>query len=158
MFVDVAFAIDLPASLAVPADAIVDTGLRKTLFVDRGNGFFEPRQVETGWRIGDQVEVTKGLMPGERIVISGTFLIDSESRMKAAAAGRVRRRSDRTRSAAWTWTRSAAAAAGRTSEYKGTTYYFCSDDCKQKFDKEPGQVRDEVRIQNLGQDVRIPDP
>jgi len=43
---------------------------------------YEPRQVETGGRIGDEVEVTRGLTAGERIVISGTFFIDSESRMK----------------------------------------------------------------------------
>ena len=61
MFVDVEFPVDLPATLVVPADAIVDSGLRKTVFVDRGNGYFEPRLVETGWRIGDDVEVTKGL-------------------------------------------------------------------------------------------------
>ena len=83
MFVDVEFPVDVPAALVVPADAIVDSGLRKTVFVDCGNGSFEPRLVETGWRAGDDVEVTKGLMPGERIVVSGTFFIDSESRMKA---------------------------------------------------------------------------
>jgi membrane fusion protein, copper/silver efflux system len=83
MFVDVEFPVDLPAMLVVPGEAIVDSGLRKTVFVDRGNGDFEPRMVETGRRIGDDVEVTKGLMPGERIVISGTFFVDSESRMKA---------------------------------------------------------------------------
>jgi membrane fusion protein, copper/silver efflux system len=83
MFVDVEFPFDLPPTLVVPADAIVDSGLRKTVFVDRGNGSFEPRRVETGWRIGDDVEVTKGLAAGERIVISGTFFVDSESRMKA---------------------------------------------------------------------------
>ena len=83
MFVDVEFPFDLPPALVVPADAIVDSGLRKTVFVDRGNGYFEPRLVETGWRIGDDVEVTKGLAAGERIVISGTFFVDSESRMKA---------------------------------------------------------------------------
>jgi membrane fusion protein, copper/silver efflux system len=83
MFVDVEFPVHLPATLLVPADAIVDSGLRKTVFVDCGNGHFEPRLVETGWRIGDDVEVTKGLMAGERIVISGTFFVDSESRMKA---------------------------------------------------------------------------
>jgi membrane fusion protein, copper/silver efflux system len=83
MFVDVEFPVDLPATLVVPADAIVDTGLRKTVFVDRGNGHFEPRLVETGWRSGDDVEVTKGLEPGESIVVSGTFFVDSESRMKA---------------------------------------------------------------------------
>jgi RND family efflux transporter MFP subunit len=82
MFVDVEFPVDLPETLVVPADAIVDSGLRKTVFVERGNGSFEPRLVETGWRFDDVVEVTKGLMPGERIVISGTFLLDSESRMK----------------------------------------------------------------------------
>jgi membrane fusion protein, copper/silver efflux system len=83
MFVDVEFPVDVPATVVVPADAIVDSGLRKTAFVDCGNGYFEPRLVETGWRFGDDVEVTKGLTPGERIVISGTFFIDSESRMHA---------------------------------------------------------------------------
>jgi Cu(I)/Ag(I) efflux system membrane fusion protein len=87
MFVDVEFPIDVPPTLVVPADAIVDSGLRKTVFVDCGNGYFEPRLVETGSRLGDDVEVTKGLMPGERIVISGTFFIDSESRMKGATRG-----------------------------------------------------------------------
>jgi Cu(I)/Ag(I) efflux system membrane fusion protein len=84
MFVDVEFPVDLPPTLVVPADAIVDSGLHKTVFVDRGHGYFETRLVETGWRTPDEVEVTKGLMPGERIVISGTFFVDSESRMKAA--------------------------------------------------------------------------
>jgi membrane fusion protein, copper/silver efflux system len=83
MFVDVEFPVDLPPTLVIPADAIVDSGLRKTVFVDCGDGDFEPRLVETGWRLGDDVEVTKGLMAGERIVISGTFFVDSESRMKA---------------------------------------------------------------------------
>jgi Cu(I)/Ag(I) efflux system membrane fusion protein len=85
MFVDVEFPVRFPAALVVPADAIVDSGVRKTVFVDRGNGYFEPRLVETGSRMDGDVEVTKGLAPGERIVISGTFLVDSESRMKAAA-------------------------------------------------------------------------
>jgi membrane fusion protein, copper/silver efflux system len=83
MFVDVEFPVDLPPALVVPADAIVDSGLRKTVFVECGNGHFEPRLVETGARLGDDVQVTKGLTAGERIVISGTFFVDSESRMKA---------------------------------------------------------------------------
>ncbi len=138
MFVDVAFSIEMPASLAVPSDAIVDTGLRKTLFVDRGNGFFEPRQVETGWRIGDQVEITKGLMPGERIVISGTFLIDSESRMKSAAQG-VLGAAAKDPVCGMDVDQKRAMAAGRKSEYKGTTYYFCAEDCKKQFDAEPAK-------------------
>jgi RND family efflux transporter MFP subunit len=83
MFVDVEFPVGNSRALVVPADAIVDSGLRKTVFVECGDGYFEPRLVETGSRIGDDVEVTKGLAAGERIVISGTFFIDSESRMKA---------------------------------------------------------------------------
>jgi membrane fusion protein, copper/silver efflux system len=84
MFVDVEFPVNLPPTLIVPADAIVDSGLHKTVFVERGTGNFVPCVVETGWRIGGDVQVTKGLTEGERIVISGTFLVDSESRMKAA--------------------------------------------------------------------------
>ncbi len=83
MFVDVEFPVAVPPTLVVPADAIVDSGLRKTVFVECGDGYFEPRLIETGSHIGDDVEVTKGLVAGERIVISGTFFIDSESRMKA---------------------------------------------------------------------------
>ena len=55
--------------------------------MDTGNGIFEPRRVETGWRLGRRIEITGGLMPGEKVLISGNFLIDSESRMKTAAAG-----------------------------------------------------------------------
>jgi membrane fusion protein, copper/silver efflux system len=84
MFVDVEFPVDFPPTLIVPAEAIVDSGLSKTVFVECGEGNFVPRMVETGWRIGGDVQVTKGLTAGERIVISGTFLVDSESRMKAA--------------------------------------------------------------------------
>jgi membrane fusion protein, copper/silver efflux system len=87
MFVDVEFPITMPATLSVPSEAVLDSGIKKTVFVDRGNGFFEPRTVETGWRLGERTEITKGLMAGERIVVSGNFLIDSESRMKQAAAG-----------------------------------------------------------------------
>ena len=138
MFADVEFEIDLPPSLVVPADAIVDSGLRKTVFVDRGGGFFEPRQVETGWRLTDQVEIVKGLMPGERIVISGTFLIDSESRMKAAAQG-VYGAPATDPVCGMEVDQKRAAAAGRTSEYKGATYYFCAEDCKKQFDAEPAK-------------------
>jgi len=85
MFVDVELRFALPpTTLVVPADAIVDSGLRKTVFVDRGNGSFEPRLVETGRHFGDDVEVTRGLAERERIVVSGTFFVDSESRIKAA--------------------------------------------------------------------------
>jgi membrane fusion protein, copper/silver efflux system len=84
MFVDVEFQISLPSAMTVPASAVLDSGRKKTVFVALGDGFFEPRSVVTGWRFGDRVEIVEGLMPGEQIVISGNFLIDSESRMKLA--------------------------------------------------------------------------
>ncbi len=87
MFVDVELPVKVPPAISVPSEAVLDTGMKKTVFVDRGNGYFEPREVETGWRLGNRIEITKGLSPGERIVTSGTFLIDSESRMELAAAG-----------------------------------------------------------------------
>jgi len=87
MFVDVEFSVSMPARMTVPAEAVLDTGLRKTVFVDRGNGYLEPRQVEIGERIGDRIEITKGLTPTERIVVSGNFLIDSESQLKSSASG-----------------------------------------------------------------------
>ena len=61
MFVDVELPVQMPPALTVPADAILDSGLTKTVFVDRGNGFFEPRQVKTGWRLGNRVEILQGL-------------------------------------------------------------------------------------------------
>jgi Cu(I)/Ag(I) efflux system membrane fusion protein len=144
MFVDVEFPVELPTTLVVPADAIVDSGLRKTVFVDRGNGYFEPRQVETGWRIGDQTEVVRGLMAGERIVISGTFLIDSESRMRAAARGNFGAAAatkpvveGKDPVCGMQVSVEEAVAAGRTSEHRGRTYYFCSDGCRETFEKAP---------------------
>lgn len=87
MYVDVEFQVAMPQRVTVPAEAVLDSGLKKTVFVDRGNGYVEPRQVEIGERIGDRVEIRKGLQAGERIVTSGNFLIDSESQLKSAASG-----------------------------------------------------------------------
>jgi membrane fusion protein, copper/silver efflux system len=87
MFVNVNLEVALPDAIAVPADAVIDSGLAKTVFVERGEGSFEPRKVETGWRDGDLVAITAGLSPGERIAISGAFFLDSETRMKAPAFG-----------------------------------------------------------------------
>jgi RND family efflux transporter MFP subunit len=83
-FVDVLMQIGAGRRLTVPAEAVLDSGTAKTVFLDRGNGLFEPRQVETGQRIGDRVEVVKGLRPGERIVTSAAFLLNSETQMKSA--------------------------------------------------------------------------
>ncbi len=84
MIVDVEFLTTLSPAMTVPASAVLDSGRRQTVFAALENGFFEPRTVTTGWRFGDRVEIVEGLIPGEQIVISGNFLIDSESRMKLA--------------------------------------------------------------------------
>jgi RND family efflux transporter MFP subunit len=84
MFVDVLIEAGGGRRLTVPSEAVLDSGVTKTVFLDRGNGFFEPRQVETGERIADRVEILKGLQPGKRIVISAAFLLNSESQMKSA--------------------------------------------------------------------------
>jgi YHS domain-containing protein len=127
----------MPPAITVTADAVIDSGLRKTVFVDRGNGNFEPRRVETGWRLGDRVEVVRGLMEGERIVAAATFLLDSESRMKVAAAGSVHRETDLV--CGMEVDGDQAGRAGRTSVHEGVAYFFCSDHCKKQFDKEPGK-------------------
>jgi YHS domain-containing protein len=133
MYVDVELPIKFSPTLTVPADAVLDSGLRKTVFVDRGNGFFEPRTVETGWRSGDEVQICGGLMPDERVVVSGNFLLDSESRMKQAAAG-SRGASATDPVCGMEVEEASAKAANRLSEHGGTTYCFRSEGCKQKFE------------------------
>jgi membrane fusion protein, copper/silver efflux system len=136
MFVDVELPVTSPPAIVVPADAVLDSGLRKTVFVDRGNGLFEPREVETGWRFANRVEIVKGLEPGERIVVSGNFLIDSESRMELAAAGMTGTiEKDPVCGASVSVKK--ALTERRTSIHQGKTYYFSSADCKEKFDRDP---------------------
>jgi len=72
--------------LRVPVDAILDSGTRKIAFVDVGKGYFEPREVKTGLASGDRVEVLEGLALGESVVSGAAFLVDSESRLRAAVA------------------------------------------------------------------------
>ncbi len=87
MFVDVEFPLASSRQLTVPVDAVLDAGERQTVFVDRGDGYLEPRQVEIGDRLDDRVVILTGLKEGERIVTSANFLIDSESQLKSALAG-----------------------------------------------------------------------
>jgi len=82
MFVDVQLELPYQATLTVPRDAIIGSGLRNSVFVERTAGVFEPREVKMGRRLGDRVEIVDGLAAGERIVVSGTFLLDSDSRMR----------------------------------------------------------------------------
>ncbi len=137
MFVDVELDVQRAPAITVPADAVFDSGLRKTVFVDRGGGTFEPRRVETGWRFGDRVEVTRGLMEGERVVAAANFLLNSESRMTAASAGLLNPELDPV--CGMEVDAKKVAAAGRSATHEGHTYYFCSDECKKKFEAGPAQ-------------------
>ena len=136
MFVDVELPVELPASTSVPVDAIIDSGARKTVFVERAPGDFEPRSVETGWRFGDQVEVVRGLAPGDRIVVSGTFLVDSESRLRSAAAG-VYGAPVKDPVCGMDVDEAKARAAGKTLHRHGKEWFFCSDACRGNFEKSP---------------------
>ncbi len=72
------------SALFVPRDAVVDTGSERHVFVDAGGGTLVPRTVTTGRASGERIEVTSGLRAGERVVSGATFLVDSESRLRAA--------------------------------------------------------------------------
>jgi Cu(I)/Ag(I) efflux system membrane fusion protein len=87
MLVDVELPVRLPPAITVPLDALVDSGARARVYIEHGEGIFEPREVETGWRLGERVEILQGVQPGERVVVEATFLVDSESRLKTPASG-----------------------------------------------------------------------
>jgi membrane fusion protein, copper/silver efflux system len=142
MFVDVEMQVKMPAAVTVAAEALLDSGRTKTVFVDREGGVYEPRRVETGWRLGDRVQILKGLEPGERVVVSGNFLLDSESRMnvaQVAAPPAV----------------AAPAAAGKDPvcgmevdtkspgaiklQAGARIHYFCSEKCKKDFETDPAK-------------------
>jgi len=84
LFGDMQFGVTATRRLTVPQSAVLDSGLRQIVFVDRGEGNLETRDVHTGARFGDAVEILQGLKAGERIVISGNFLIDSESQLRSS--------------------------------------------------------------------------
>jgi Cu(I)/Ag(I) efflux system membrane fusion protein len=73
--------------IAVPENAIIDSGIRKAVIVDKGEGRFEPREVKTGARGDGYVEIKEGVSEADKVVIAANFLIDAESNLKAALQG-----------------------------------------------------------------------
>jgi YHS domain-containing protein len=153
MLVDVEFPAHLPAAVTVPVDALVDSGTRTSVYVEHGEGVFEPREVETGRRSDDQVEILHGVQPGERVVVAAAFLVDSESRLRAPEP-----RTPPTRITDGPAARpnsmatakivrdpvcgmvvdpSVAAASGNSLEDHGKKFYFCSPEHKRAFQKDP---------------------
>ena len=151
MYVNVELETHSPDALTVPLDALLDSGLTKRVYVDRGNGAFEARKVETGRRAGDRVEVVSGLATGERVVVSGTFLLDSESHLKSpqrsVAANQMQSSMPASSptpeapvkdpSCGMEVNPAESVASGNTESYQGKTYYFCSRSCRDKFHGAP---------------------
>ena len=157
MFVDVELPMTQPAGLTVPVDAVIDSGKEQRVYVERSAGVFEPRDVEVGWRFGDRAGIVKGLSEGERVVSSGTFLVDSESRLKSVQVAPVAPKEEpqkkptpksntgtavsansvKDAACGMTIDKAKAIAEGHTISRDGVAYYFCSDRCKKKFSEQP---------------------
>ena len=84
MFANVELEAPLGLSTLVPADAVVDSGRRQLVFVAEGDGYFLPRDVRVGHRLGDRVQILEGLEEGEQVAASATFFLDSESQLRAS--------------------------------------------------------------------------
>lgn len=89
MYVDLVVESPLGMRLSIPEDAVLDTGESRIVFVDKGRGVFEKREVTAGQRVDGLVEILGGLKAGEKVVSSGTFLIDSESKLKSTGGGHI---------------------------------------------------------------------
>ena len=84
--------VELPVSakgavVTVPVSAVIDSGTRQIVLLEKGEGRFEPREVKLGARSDTSIEVIEGVKEGERVVIAANFLIDAESNLKAAVGG-----------------------------------------------------------------------
>ncbi len=84
MFANVVLQIPRGKRLVVPRTAVLDSGTEQVVFIDRGQGMFEPRKVKVGLRTRDTYEILEGITSGEMVVTRGNFLVDSESNLKAA--------------------------------------------------------------------------
>jgi RND family efflux transporter MFP subunit len=160
MFVDVELPFTMAKAISVPKEAVLDSGTRKVVYVRTGEGTFEPRRVETGWREGDRVEIVSGLEEGEEVVTSGNFLLDSESRMRASGdeetpqgeAAAHAGHDHATPAAAnaaqaidpicgMTVDPAKARAAGLVSQSPEGEIFFCNPMCKKKYDEEKAAAK-----------------
>ncbi|CDM59865.1 efflux RND transporter periplasmic adaptor subunit [Rhizobium favelukesii] len=85
MYADVGIEAGAPNPVvAVPNSAVIDTGDRRVVFIDKGDGQFEPKDVTLGVRGEDQTEITKGIAAGDKVVVAANFLLDAESNLNSA--------------------------------------------------------------------------
>lgn len=136
MFVDVELPLSTPEMLSIPVEAVIDTGLKKTVFLHKGKGVFVPREITTGQTYGTRIHILSGLSEGDEIAVSGTFLLDSESRMRMAASGMSGSSSPDPVCGMYV-DEEKSRSRGLVRESGGKTYYFCSDECLKKFQQVP---------------------
>lgn len=87
MFVNTTVKVAMGSSIAVPVNAVVDTGKRRVVWVETKPGLFQQRNVEIGVRSGDMMQILSGLKAGEKVAASGGYLIDSEAQLKGSGSG-----------------------------------------------------------------------
>src|SRR5438045_717673 len=87
MFTNITMSVSLGRQVLVPRDAVMDTGTEQYVFIDKGDGYLQPRKVKVSVEAGEHVGIEEGLKPGERVVTEANFVVDSESRLKGAFAG-----------------------------------------------------------------------
>jgi Cu(I)/Ag(I) efflux system membrane fusion protein len=82
MFVRALIKVPLGATIVVPVTAVMDSGKRQTVWVETSPGMFEPREVQVGQQTDDKIQILSGLKSGDKVAVSGGYLIDSESQLK----------------------------------------------------------------------------
>jgi Cu(I)/Ag(I) efflux system membrane fusion protein len=87
MYADVVIGGARGTGLTIPESAVIATGERNIVFVAKGEGVFEPREVTLGVKALNLYEIKKGISEGEKVVTGANFLLDSESKLKAAVSG-----------------------------------------------------------------------
>jgi Cu(I)/Ag(I) efflux system membrane fusion protein len=87
MFVNAIIKVPLGSSIVVPITAVMDTGKRQVVWVESSPGMFEPRDVQVGQRTDDKAQILSGLKPGDKVAVSGGYLIDSEAQLKGTGGG-----------------------------------------------------------------------
>ena len=144
MFVDVEFDVNSPEGMAIPQEAVLDTGMGKTVYVEAADGVFVPRAVQLGPSIDNRVVVLKGLQEGDRYVASGNFLVDSESRLRgtplvASVSNVTNTASSLAKDPVCGMPLNDAQVRSTQHEesYRGEKFHFCSDNCQKKFRKDP---------------------
>ena len=169
MFVDLEFSAKAPPGLAIPQDAVIDSGLQKIVYVETSDGVFEPRPVILGTAYGNFVTVTSGLAAGEKVVTSGNFLIDSESKMRSSALISPSAIKDvqlssgqhavalRDPVCGMELDPNRASSAGHSEKYQGEVFQFCSDKCQKKFQQDPAKYAG-VKVSSVSDPARASRP